>query len=207
MSAADGQSDAHLSPGDSVSTGVTRREVLEVAAGALVTASMIPAALTAPAEGSVLPQAAQSAPRFFTPEQFKLVDELSEMIIPTDSQSSGARAAGVATYIDARLADTTEAQWKESWRNGLKLVEDLSSQLHGKTFMASSPEQRLATLTRMAANELNPKTPTDQFFRELKFRVVRGYYSSKIGVQIDQTYKGNVIQPGEYAGIDVRREK
>ena len=38
---------------------------------------------------------------FFTPEELALVDELSEMIIPADAHSPGARAARVAAYIDA----------------------------------------------------------------------------------------------------------
>ena len=59
---------------------------------------------------------------------------------------------------------------------------------------------RTATLTALAANEKDPRTPVDNFFKELKLRVVRGYYSSSIGIHQDQEYKGNVMQPGEFAG-------
>jgi hypothetical protein len=183
---------------------VTRREAVQIAAAALVTSQVLATPASAQSSPAPLPAAAQSAPRFFTAEEFKLVDELCEMIIPTDAQSSGARAAGVAGYIDSRLAETTEPGWQDTWRNGLKLVDGMANEMHGKTFLAATPEQRVATLTRMAVNETAPKTPSDQFFRELKFRVVRGYYSSKIGIHVDQTYKGNVIQPGEYAGIDAK---
>jgi hypothetical protein len=68
--------------------------------------------------------------------------------------------------------------------------------------MASTPEQRLAVLTRMAAGEKEPKTPAEQFFREIKGFTVRAYYTSKIGIHDDQQYKGNVYQPGEFAGFD-----
>jgi hypothetical protein len=183
---------------------VTRREALQVTAAILVTAPGLSASLASATKTTALPQAAQAKPRFFSEDQFKLVDELSEMIIPTDQHSSGARAAGVASYIDVRLAESQEAEWKTSWQTGLKLVDDLATQMHGKTFMACTPDQRLATLTKLAANEMSPKTPADQFFKELKLRVVRGYYSSKIGIQVDQEYKGNVIQPGEFAGIDAK---
>lgn len=188
---------------DGQTDSVTRREVLQLAAAALVAAPALPGTLAgSPPAATPLPRATQAAPRFFTAAEFRLVDELSEMIIPTDAQSSGARAAQVAGYIDARLAETTEPAWQATWREGLKLVDAMANEMHGKTFMEATPEQRLATLTRLAANETAPKTPGDRFFRELKFRVVRGYYSSKIGIHVDQTYKGNVIQPGEYAGID-----
>jgi hypothetical protein len=119
---------------------LTRREMLQAtAAGA--------AAMALPV-GKV---PAVPAAKFFTPAEFAVVDELSDMIIPTDQQSGGARAAGVAAYIDARLAESFEPEPPARWRAGLKAVEDLSRQLHGTGFMASSADQRLAVLTRMAA--------------------------------------------------------
>ncbi len=171
---------------------LTRREALHTAAVGVV---VLPAALTAQGQKA-------AAPRFFSAVEYALVDQLSEMIIPTDAHSPGARAAKVADYIDGRLAETTEAEWQATWRTGLKLVDELSNTMNGRTFMTSTPDQQLAVLTRMAANEATARTPLDRFFIELKFRVVRGYYSSKIGIHQDQTYKGNVYQNGEYAGID-----
>jgi glucoside 3-dehydrogenase (cytochrome c) hitch-hiker subunit len=163
---------------------LTRREMLQAtAAGA--------AAMALPL-GKV---ATVQARKFFTPAEFAVVDELSDMIIPTDAQSGGARAAGVAAYIDARLAESFEPEAPARWRAGLKAVEDLSRELHGKAFMASTPEQRLATLTRMAA------TPGG-FFGEIKGSTIRAYYSSKVGIHDDQQYQGNVVQPGEFAGFD-----
>lgn len=141
-------------------------------------------------------------PVFFTPAEFALVDELSDMIIPTDQQSGGARATGVATYIDARLAESFEPEPPARWRAGLKAVEDLSREMHGKAFLASTADQRLAVLTRMAANESDPKTPAEKFFGEIKGSTIRAYYTSKVGIHDDQQYKGNVYQTGEYAGYD-----
>ena len=142
------------------------------------------------------------SPRFFTPAEFALVDEMSDMIIPTDQQSRGARAAGVALYLDGRLAEAFEKDQPQSWRTGIKAVEALSREMHGKTFMASTPEQRLALLTRIAAAESDPKSDAEKFFKEIKGGTIRAYYTSKIGIHDDQQYKGNVIQPGEYAGYD-----
>jgi gluconate 2-dehydrogenase subunit 3-like protein len=150
-------------------------------------------------------------PKFFTPEEFALVDELSDMIIPTDAQSGGARAAGVAAYIDSRMAEefvpdppSPEGRGGQGvrWRAGLKAVEALSQELHGKSFLDATPAQRLAVLTRMAAGESDPKTPAEQFFKEIKGATIGAYYTSKIGIHDDQQYKGNVIQAGEYAGLD-----
>ena len=149
-----------------------------------------------------LSQCRAPSPKFFTPEEFALVDELSDMIIPTDAQSGGARAAGVAAYIDSRLAEAFEPDQGVKWRDGLKAVEALSQELNGKTFLASTPEQRLAVLTRMAAGESDPKTPAEGFFKQVKGATIGAYYTSKVGIHDDQQYKGNVVQTGEYAGLD-----
>src|ERR1700682_3468849 len=84
---------------------------------------------------------AQAAPRFFTPEEFALADKLSEMIIPSDEHSPGARAAGVAVYIDARLAESLDTKQGQTWRAGLKLVDALSEQLNSKPFLKATTRQ------------------------------------------------------------------
>ena len=73
---------------------LTRRELIKLGAAAAIAASI----------GSE-PAASQSSRAFFTSDELALVDELSELIIPTDGHSPGARTAGVAAYIDARLAE------------------------------------------------------------------------------------------------------
>ncbi len=148
------------------------------------------------------PESGILTPKFFTPAEFALVDAMSDMIIPTDAQSGGARAAGCAVYIDARLAEAFEKDEPARWRAGIKAVEAVSQEMHAKPFLASTPEQRLALLTRIAAAESDPKTDAEKFFREIKSATIRAYYTSKIGIHDDQRYKGNVIQPGEYAGYD-----
>ena len=169
---------------------ISRRDMIQATAAALA----LPALAKAPSP--------RPKPLFFTPAEFALVDEMSDMIIPTDAQSGGARAAGVAAFIDARLAEAFEKDEPLRWRAGIKAVEALSQEIHAKTFMASTPEQRLALLTRIAAAESDPKTDAEKFFGQIKGATIRAYYASKIGIHDDQRYKGNVIQPGEYAGYD-----
>lgn len=173
---------------------ISRRDLLK---GAAAAAAAVPLAKVVP-----LPQAAAPKPKFFTAAEYALVDEVSDMIIPTDEQSGGARAAGVAAFIDARLAESFEKEPPRRWRAGIKAIEALSRQTNGKTFMASTPEQRLALLTKLAANEKDPKTDAEKFFGEIKGMTIRGYYTSKIGIHDDQKYKGNVYQTGDYAGFD-----
>ena len=192
-----GGSSGRGATGDSDRTDgiVTRRAMIGTTAAALLAAPLLKALPAAMRSGGV-------APRFLTPAEFALLDELSEMIIPTDDVSPGAHAAGVAAYIDGRLAESLDADWQARWRAGLAGVDALSRDLVGTTFSAATPQQRLAVLTRMAANEANPQTGPEKFFTELKHWTVRSYYSTSIGIHQDQHYKGNVYQTGEYAGYD-----
>jgi hypothetical protein len=167
---------------------LSRREMLAVTA----------AAMAAP----LVKVEVKAGPRFLTSAEFALLDELTELIIPTDDHSPGARAAGVAAYIDGRLAESLQLDWQAKWRSGLKAVEDLSREGNGQPFLRATAEQRVAVLTRMAAGDQEPKTPAEHFFVELKHWTLRGYYTSKIGIHQDQEYKGNVVQTGDYAGYD-----
>ncbi len=166
---------------------LSRREMLEVTAAALATPLLVACEAKAPAVDRL-------AGGFLTPGELALLDELTELIIPADDHSPGARAAGVAAYVDGRLAESLEPEWQALWRSGLQAVDALSRERHGKPFLEATPDQRVAVLTEMAAQE--------GFFHELKWWTARSYYTSKIGIHADQEYKGNVYQRGEYAGYD-----
>jgi len=170
---------------------LTRRDAIKLGAAATAAVSLGVGHLEAQAQ----------AGGFLTQGEFAILDELSEMIIPTDVHSAGAKAAKVAAFIDSQLAEAWDEKDRSEWRAGLAVVERLSQQMHGATFMKSSPEQRLALLTRMAQNEAKPQKPEERFFKELKSRVVYAYYTSEIGIKQEMEYKGNTYQ-GDYAGYD-----
>jgi gluconate 2-dehydrogenase gamma chain len=168
---------------------INRRDLIRIGAGAAL-ASQAGFAVT-------------DTPKFFTPAESALLDELTEMIIPADEHSPGARAAQVAAYIDARVAEAFEPSEQEQWRNGLKLVDALSRKMNERPFMDSTPEQRVAVLSRMAENEMHPKTPEEKFFRDLKVTTARVYYTSKIGIHQDMEYKGNVMLE-QFVGYELK---
>ena len=124
-----------------MSGDITRRDLIKLGAAATLTSLGV---------HDVMAQT--RAPLFFTPDEFALVDELSEMILPTDDHSPGARAANVAAYIDARLAEAWEEKDQAMWKDGLKRVEEISNEMNAKRFLQSSPDQRVSVLTRMAGD-------------------------------------------------------
>ena len=171
---------------------LTRRELIQVTAAAV--------AASAGAQNG-LPS--DRPPKFFSKDEFAMLDELTELIIPADDHSPGARAAEVATYLDARLAESIEEESKKRWHESLKRIDALAHEMHGKRFLEATPDERVTVLSRVAANEKNPQTPEDHFFLELKFKTADAYYSSKIGIDQEMEYKGNVLLP-EFAGYEVK---
>lgn len=137
--------------------------------------------------------------RFFTPAQHALIEELSETIIPADSQSGGAKAAKVADYIEQRVRESVDEQQKSLWREGLRLVELMSEHYNGKSFVRSGVEEKIAVLKVLSDNERMTELPEVRFFHELKSLTVHGYYTSKIGIHDELEYKGNRVLM-EYVG-------
>jgi hypothetical protein len=179
---------------------LTRRKMLKMTAGMMAAAPLV--GMTQTKARKARPAVVdKKAPRFFTREEFALVDELTELIIPTDEHSPGARAAEVAAYIDHRLAESFEQEPKKVWREGLKLINSLSQEMHGRAFLQATPEQRIALLTRISQNEKSPKKPEEIFFNEVKERTAHAYYTSKIGIHTEMEYKGNTYLK-EFVGYD-----
>jgi hypothetical protein len=117
--------------------------------------------------------------RFFTPEENQLVDQLAELIIPSDDHSPGAQAAKVSLFADLMLA-TGDKQAREQWRNGLRVIQQEAEK-------SSLP----AVLAMAGANEADPKTELEHFFANLKEMTIVGYYTSSIGIHQDLGYRGN----------------
>lgn len=184
---------------DSEPSGLTRRQMLKITAGAVAAAPLVGRALNVSAKPFGI--AAQDKTLFFTPEEFAMVDELTEIIVPADAHSPGARAAEVATYIDARVAEAFEPETRDMWRNGLKSVDQLSQSSYGVPFMKATPDQRVQIVAKMAKGEMNPEQDYEHFFRELKGRTTTGYYTSKVGIHQEMEYKGNTYQD-QFSGYD-----
>ena len=182
---------------------LTRRELLKLAG---VGAAMAPLAGGVAISATAAPAAAAAAPSFFTMAEFRLLDELTELIIPTDEHSPGARAAEVAATIDRKLAEYDPSipplqESRDSWKAGLGAIDALSLEMNGAALLDVPEEKRIAVLERLAQKEKAAQTPAEKFFVELKSWTARGYYTSKIGIHQEMEYKGNVLQ-NDYAGID-----
>ena len=109
---------------------LSRRDVLRLTAGAVVASQVT-------ALGTVV---AASGHKFFTDAEYALVDELTEILIPADDHSPGARAAAVANFIDAHLAEAFDDTPRTAWRSGT----GEGVRRHPRIFQAASFSSRRA---------------------------------------------------------------
>lgn len=128
--------------------------------------------------------------RFFTEEENKTIVEMSERIIPADDHSPGAKAAGVAAYIDLVVSESTDIT-KQNWREGLAAIAKMSRDKFGKPFADSTAEQQTELLKEISKDEKSPQTVEERFFRTIKYATIDGYYTSEIGIKQELHYKGN----------------
>jgi hypothetical protein len=170
---------------------VTRREAMKAFAAGLGAATLSEAAWAqALAVRDRAATEAASGLKFLTPAQHRLVDVLSERIIPADERSPGASAAKVADFIDLLLTGAGDEE-QATWREGLTALDTLASSRFKRTFVACTADQQVAMLTEISAREFDPRTPLERLFSLLKERTLQGYYTSEIGIHQELRYKGN----------------
>ena len=89
-----------------------------------------------------------TAPQFFAPGDYQLIETLTEMIIPTDDHSPGARKAGVPAYIDLVIANSS-GEVRANWDHGLRAFDSAVQRYAGARFLVAAPDARAAALARI----------------------------------------------------------
>ena len=129
-------------------------------------------------------------PEFFSRGQLSLLEILAELIIPADEHSPGARAAGVARYMDVLAADAPAAD-QTRWSSGLEALAAMSRERLGKGFEECDASQQDSILAELASAEDSPSSAAEQFFVLLKQATIEGYYTSRVGIHEELRYMGN----------------
>ena len=130
--------------------------------------------------------------RFFNPQEMETIAAISDLIIPTDEHSPGAKAAGVSSFIDLMVNESPN-EIKDLWRDGLAAVDRMSERQFSVAFIRAGQEQQISLLKTISRNERRPKTIEERFFVAIKSLTVDAYYTSAIGIHQDLQYKGNAI--------------
>ena len=139
---------------------------------------------------------ASYSPRFFKPDEYKTVEVLTELIIPSDD-TAGAKEAQVARYID--FVVSAAAEFKPSlqldWAQGLQLLDRLSREKYRDPFYEVSAANQGALLTAMSLPEREPRAshPGFGFYSLVKDMTVEGFYTSRVGLIDVLGYRGLAI--------------
>jgi gluconate 2-dehydrogenase gamma chain len=169
---------------------IERREILRRAAWVLGGAISAPAAL-AILQGCSAKEGATgvAAPtlKFLKPDQFAVISEIAEIMIPK-TDTAGARDAGVPAFIDVVLDAVYDQDSKDRFNTGCAEFA-AAAQAGGKSFLDQEPAARAAlvksTLETALAGPRDPK-PFILMTREL---ALLGYFTSQSGITQNMTYE------------------
>ena len=162
---------------------IARREALRR------TAVLLGGVLSAPAIAGVLAgcdgrSAADSTwePLALTRQQAEMVATIAEHIIP-ETDTPGARTAGVHVFIDKMLAEHYPAEENQRVLGGLATIDARTWEECDRDFLGCNAEQQRAVLEIIdqEAFAARPDRRDVHWFRTLKELTLLGYYTSEIG--------------------------
>ena len=174
-----------------ITTHIDRREALGGIA-AIFGAALIPALQRAVAQDADPGMGPQNV--IFSDAQRALVDALVERIIPT-TDTPGAMEAGVTGYIEMIIDEFYGSAEREEFLGDLQAADAYAGEQYGAPFAGLNAEQQDAIISLAEQQQLGDAG--DTFFDTIKQLTVTGYYTSEIGMTVEQVY---LPVPGRYDG-------
>jgi gluconate 2-dehydrogenase gamma chain len=113
----------------------------------------------------------------FSPDQFALLEQVTEVIIPP-SDTPGAMAAGVPAFMRQMLGEWASHETRAAIVGVLERIEQQAWNRYGATFIALPAERRLAVMRAIDEESL---ARHDAAYGRFKWLVLLGYYQSEIG--------------------------
>jgi hypothetical protein len=134
-----------------------------------------------------------------------VVEEVADWIDLRVASSAGTREAALALDPSHRAVmvayhgagavydlETFDAQ--KLCRDGLAWLDDESRSRHDTEFLALAEKDQREVLARISDERLNknPEAPGPRFFKLIKSEVIRGFYTSQVGLK-ELDFKGNAF--------------
>src|SRR5437879_8368233 len=132
---------------------ITRREALAQVAllmGGAISAPTLAGALDAATWRAWTAPPQNWAPRTLDARQLELVAVMAEHIVP-QTETPGARAAGVHRFVDTLLSEHYPAAERDRFLSGLAGVDAQAQSRYGKRFAESAAAQQVALLRALDA--------------------------------------------------------
>lgn len=176
-----------------------RREALKIAS-LLTGYTLVGSSAAILLNGCKADTKADWTPSFLTEEEWKLVADISEIILPA-TDTPGAKDALCDRYIDQAIHIFYSDEKKEHFREDLTIFDAKAKEKYTKAFLALNQNEKEKVLD-LVAEELKAKQEADpkhrNIFRQLRELVVTGYCTSEVGA------KGGLFDfrpvPGPYQG-------
>ena len=162
---------------------ITRRQALGHLATAFAAGATIDHWLATELHAQLRSAGATSAPKALSPQQFRTLERLTDLIIPVENGKPGALQAGVAVWIDALL--NVNEDLKSRYATGLAWLDATLTRQHGTAFAAATPAQQTALLDVIAfkENRTPENAPGVDFFILARRMTVDGFYTSDLGIR------------------------
>lgn len=135
---------------------------------------------------------------FLNAHELATITVLTNIIIPADGKTGGAKEAGVTEFIEFIVKDKPEL--KTPVRGGLGWLDSESKKRFGKVFTDITDKQRIEIVEDIAypAHVKPELSQGANFFSLMRNLTATGFFTSKIGIEY-LGYKGN--QPNEWTGV------
>lgn len=175
---------------------ITRREALG-RIGLLIGGALSASTASAILAGCRAEPAADHAFRVLDRRQQELTGTLVDLIIP-ETDTPGARAAGVPEFIDRLLADWMTDDERQGFLDGLDELEQRAEREFGSRFLDLGEERQVELLSALDQESFVEERyfgPPPTFFGQIKELTVSGYYTSEIGATRELQW---LAAPGRY---------
>jgi hypothetical protein len=161
---------------------ITRRDALSQLAAAFATAATVDHWLARQVHAQVQSAAGPYVPKALSPQQFRTLERLTDLIIPVENGRPGALQAGVPAWIDALL--NVNGDLKGLYVTGLSWTDATMAAQGATDFASATPAQQTALLDVIAfkENRTSDNAPGVDFFILLRRMTVDGFYTSDAGI-------------------------
>ena len=175
----------------------TRRDVIARVSALLGGATLVgQAAMLAGCEAGEAAATSGPADRIFDAPDIELLEHLAETILP-ETETPGAREAGVGAFIAVMVQDTYSPAEQKTFLSGLESLQETCTREFGKAFGDLTPEQRFVIADRLDTEQYDATRDDEpaHYFRMLKELTVLGFFSSEVAYQHVLEYAET---PGRY---------
>ena len=137
------------------------------------------------------PQDTAAAGVAFSPDEFALLEQVTEVMIPA-TDTPGARGAGVPAFLRQLLADWGSEETRAAMVGVLQAIEKSAWNRFGAGFIELTGERRLEL---MRAHDEQAIAMRDVAYGRFKYLVLLAYYHSEVGATQELRYE---LVPGAW---------